>query len=120
LFGLNRQKLRNSLSSLQRSGDRVSVGAKVLFSFYFHNSLSSDHKPRQSPLIGPFLAVIIKHNRQGGNQLARSNYQFNKRQKELARKIKKENKRQRKLDKNTITSEENPNQSPNEEENPSA
>jgi hypothetical protein len=54
------------------------------------------------------------------NQLARSNYSFNKRQKELDRKIKKENKRQRKLGKNTITSEENPNRSSNEEENPSA
>jgi len=50
--------------------------------------------------------------------LARSNYQFNKRQKELARKKKKEQKRQRKLDKNTIKSEEDPNQSQNEGENP--
>jgi len=120
LFGLNRQNLRVPRSSLQRSGDRVSVGSQVLFSFYFHNSLPSDHRPQHSPLIGPFLAVIIKNNSQGGNKLARSNYQFNKRQKELARKIKKENKRQRKLDKDTITSEENPNQSSNEEENPSA
>ena len=37
---------------------------------------------------------------EGGNQLARSNYQFKKRQKELARKKKKEQKRQRKLEKN--------------------
>jgi len=49
--------------------------------------------------------------------LARSNYQFNKRQKEIARKKKKEEKRQRKLDKNTIKAEENPDQSLNEEEN---
>ena len=49
--------------------------------------------------------------------MARSNYSFNKRQKELARKKKKEQKRQRKLDKNTIKSEENPNQSKNEGEN---
>ena len=49
--------------------------------------------------------------------MARSNYQFNKRQKEVARKKKKEQKRQRKLDKNTIKSEENPNQSQNEGEN---
>jgi len=48
--------------------------------------------------------------------LARSNYSFNKRQKELARKKKKEQKRQRKLDKNTIKSEEDPNQSQNEGE----
>ena len=49
--------------------------------------------------------------------MARSNYQFNKRQKELARKKKKELKRQRKLDKNTIKSEDNLNQSQNEGEN---
>jgi hypothetical protein len=52
--------------------------------------------------------------------LARSNHQFNKRQKELARKKKKEQKRQRKLDKNIIKSEEseeNPNLSQNEGEN---
>ena len=52
--------------------------------------------------------------------MARSNYTYNKRQKELARKKKKEQKRQRKLDKNTIISVENPNQSQNEEENPQA
>ncbi len=85
---------------------------------YLHNSLSSNLKPQKSPLIDPFLVLIIKNNSQGGDKLARSNYQFNKRQKELARKKKKEQKRQRKLDKNIIKSEENPNQSQNEEENP--
>ena len=87
---------------------------------YLHNSLSSDRdlKPQKSPLIDLSLVVIIKNNSQGGNKLARSNYQFNKRQKEIARKKKKEEKRQRKLDKNTIKSEEeNPDQSQNEEEN---
>lgn len=84
---------------------------------YLHNSLSSDLKPQKSPLIDPFLVVIIKNKSQGGNKLARSNYQFNKRQKELARKKKKEQKRQLKLDKNTIKSEENQNQSQNEGEN---
>jgi hypothetical protein len=54
---------------------------------------------------------------QGGNTLARQNYQFNKRQKEIAKKKKKEEKRQRKLEKNTIESEENPDGSQNEEEN---
>jgi hypothetical protein len=49
--------------------------------------------------------------------LARSNHQFNKRQKELARKEKKELKRQRKLNKNAIKSGENLNQSQNEGEN---
>ncbi len=39
--------------------------------------------------------------------MARSNYQFQKRQKELARKKKKDQKRQRKLDKKTIKPEEN-------------
>jgi len=43
--------------------------------------------------------------------LARSNYQFNKRQKELAKKKKKDEKKRRKLDKNTIKPEENPDQS---------
>jgi len=52
--------------------------------------------------------------------LARSNYQFNKRQKEIARKKKKEQKRQRKLDKNTIESEENPDHSLSEGEYPQA
>jgi hypothetical protein len=85
---------------------------------YLHDSLLSDLKSQKSPLINPFLVVIIKNNGQGGNKLARSNYQFNKRQKELARKKKKEQKRQRKLDKNNINSEENPNQSQNEGENP--
>ena len=45
--------------------------------------------------------------------MARSNHKFKKRQKELARKERKELKRQRKLDKNAIKSEENPNQSEN-------
>ncbi len=73
-------------------------------------------KPHKGPLKDPF-AVVINNINSGGNRLARSNYQFNKRQKELARKKKKEEKRQRKLDKNTLASEENLNQSPNEEEN---
>jgi hypothetical protein len=63
------------------------------------------------------LVVNIKNNSQGGNKLARSNYQFNKRQKELAKKKKKEQKRQRKLDKNSIKSEENPNLPQDEGEN---
>ncbi len=84
---------------------------------YLPDSLSSDLKPQKSLLIDLFLVVIIKNNSQGGNKLARSNYSFNKRQKELARKKKKEEKRQRKLDKNTLKSEENPNQSQNEGEN---
>ena len=37
--------------------------------------------------------------------MARSNYQFKKRQKELAKKKKKEEKRQRKLTKNTLADE---------------
>jgi hypothetical protein len=40
--------------------------------------------------------------------LARSNYKFQKRQKELARKKKKEEKRQRKQEKNMGTTEESP------------
>jgi hypothetical protein len=83
----------------------------------FHYLLSSDLTSQKSPIIDPFLVVIIKKNSRGGNKLARSNYQFNKRQKELARKKKKEEKRQRKLDKKIIKAEENPNPSQNEGEN---
>jgi hypothetical protein len=42
--------------------------------------------------------------------LARSNFQFKKRQKELARKKKKEEKRKNKLEKNITPSEENQDQ----------
>jgi hypothetical protein len=83
------------------------------FTIHHHQTLNL----KKSPLIDPFLVVAIKNNSHGGNKLARSNYQFNKRQKELARKKKKEEKKQRKLDKNTIKSEENPDQPFNEEEN---
>jgi hypothetical protein len=83
----------------------------------FHYLLSSDLTSQESPIIDLFLDVIIKNNSQRGNKLARSNYQFKKRQKELARKKKKEEKRQRKLDKNTINSKENPIMSQNEGEN---
>ncbi len=74
-------------------------------------------RPQKSPLIDPFLVVSLRNNSQGGNKLARSNYQFNKRQKELARKKKKEQKRQSKLDKKAMQPEETPDQSQNEEEN---
>jgi hypothetical protein len=47
---------------------------------------------------------MIENNSQGGNKLARSTHQFNKRQKELARKMNNTQKRQRKKDKNTIKS----------------
>ncbi len=51
-----------------------------------------------------------KNNSQGGGKLGRSNYNFKKRQKELARQKKQEEKRQRKLDKKNIESEEDPTQ----------
>jgi hypothetical protein len=63
-----------------------------------------------------FLVVAISNDSHGGDKLARSNYQFNKRQKELARKKKKEEKRQLKLNKNTLKSEDNENQPQDEEE----
>jgi hypothetical protein len=50
--------------------------------------------------------------------LARSNYSFNKRQKELARKKKKEQKRQNKIDKKAPQSEADESQIQNEGENP--
>ena len=46
--------------------------------------------------------------------MARSNYSFQKRQKEIARKKKKEEKRQRKLEKNKTEQEESPIQSDDE------
>jgi hypothetical protein len=49
--------------------------------------------------------------------MAKSRASIKKREKELARKEKKDQKRQRKLDKKTIKAEENPNQSQNEGEN---
>ena len=52
--------------------------------------------------------------------MARPNFQFKKRQKELAKKKKKEEKRQAKLDKKTIKSEEDPNDSQDEGKLPSA
>jgi len=57
-------------------------------------------------LIDPFLVVIIQNNGQEDNKLARSNHQFNKCQKKITIKRKKEQKRQHKLDKNTIKSDE--------------
>ncbi len=49
--------------------------------------------------------------------MARTNYQYEKRKKELAKIKKQEEKRQRKLDKNNIESKENPDQPPDEGEN---
>jgi hypothetical protein len=66
------------------------------------------------------LCIYIENNSQGGDKLARSNYQFKKRQKELERKKKKEEKRQLKLDKTTIKPEDNQDQSHDEDENLSA
>jgi hypothetical protein len=57
-----------------------------------------------------------KHS-QGGGKLARSNYQFNKRQKELSRKKKQEQKRQNKIDKKNTQSEAGEVQSQIEENN---
>jgi len=56
----------------------------------------------------PPISFPPSNDRQGGNNLARSNYQFQKRQKELARKKKKEEKRKRKLEKDTPPGEETP------------
>lgn len=58
---------------------------------------------------GPLPVFFINAN-PGGSQLARSNYQFKKRQKELSRKKKKAEKRKNKLEKNTTPSEENQDQ----------
>ena len=57
---------------------------------------------------------MIDHNEWGGTNLARSHYQFKKRQKELAKKKKQDLKRQRKLEKKNIDPEEKVNQSQDE------
>ena len=60
------------------------------------------------------LFAFIDTGNQGGDTLARSHYQFKKRQKELEKKKKKEEKRQRKLEKTAEKSPENPD--PSQEE----
>lgn len=50
--------------------------------------------------------------------MARSNYQFKKRQKEIERMMKREQKRQRKMNKQEINSEDNQNQAHKLEEQP--
>lgn len=65
----------------------------------------------------PFTIAFIKINTQGDLNLARSNYSFKKRQKELAKKKKREEKIQRKHSKNSDTIEEDPNQLQDKEEN---
>lgn len=52
------------------------------------------------------LLFYCQDNRQGGDDLARSNYQFNKRQKELARKKKKAEKRQSRLERSVVLPDE--------------
>ena len=64
-----------------------------------------------------FLFVTINHNLQKGDDMARSHFQFKKRQKELEKKKKKDLKRQRKLEKKSVESEENSDQSPVDEDN---
>ena len=59
------------------------------------------YQPQKSPVQDFFLFEIVKNNCQIGNKLARSNYSFKKRQKELAREKRKSKKRQRKLHKAT-------------------
>ena len=49
--------------------------------------------------------------------MAKTNYQYEKRKKELAKIKKKEEKKRRKLDKNNIQLKDNPDQSPDEGEN---
>ncbi len=64
------------------------------------------------------LTVIKSGNRKNllekGQPLAKPNFDFQKRQKEIAKKKKNEEKRQRKMEKNTATSAENPVQPPKE------
>ncbi|MEA3360873.1 MAG: hypothetical protein U9R17_15910 [Thermodesulfobacteriota bacterium] len=52
--------------------------------------------------------VIDPATYQKGNAMAKPNYQFKKRQKELAKKKKKEEKRQRKLENKVVETDETP------------
>jgi hypothetical protein len=63
---------------------------------------------------------VIENKRAGGDILARSKFQSEKRQKELAKKKKQEEKRQRKLEKNTVSPDDNPDQPQDAAESPSA
>jgi hypothetical protein len=62
----------------------------------------------------------IENKRVGGDILARSKFQSEKRQKEVAKKKKQEEKRQRKLGKNTVSPDANPDTPPAAAESPSA
>ena len=55
------------------------------------------------PVIGDLINPATD---QKGDAMAKSHYQFNKRQKELAKKKKKEEKRKRKLDKKVVENDE--------------
>ena len=61
--------------------------------------------PKGFTPVGSALFSNCIHISQGGVRLARSNFSFQKRQKELARKKKKEEKRKRKMEKKTIANE---------------
>lgn len=71
-----------------------------------------------SPGLG-FQSFHQHKNSLGGSHLARSNYRFKKRQKEIKRKKKQEEKRKRKMGQDTINPEEDSDLSQNEVENPS-
>jgi hypothetical protein len=62
----------------------------------------------------------IENKTLGGDILARSKFQSEKRQKELAKKKKQEEKRQRKLEKNTAKPDDNPDPHPDAAESSSA
>ena len=66
---------------------------------------------------GAFFFAVILCNNKGGIKLAKSNYNSNKRYKELERKIKQEQKRQRKKEKKQLNSNEQLIRSQNIEEN---
>ena len=59
-----------------------------------------------------YLYPVLRIKTQGGDTLARSKFQSEKRQKEVAKKKKQEEKRQRKLEKNTVRPDDNPDAPP--------
>jgi hypothetical protein len=65
-------------------------------------------------LVCPYLLLLI----QEGARLAKPNFKFEKRQRDIAKKKKQDEKRQRKLEKKNLQSPDNPEPSPDEGQTP--
>jgi hypothetical protein len=77
-----------------------------------YNGIVNRHSPTQTAVKSPDPKNLLEKEQ----PLAKPNFDFQKRQKEIAKKKKSEEKRQRKMEKNTAAPAENPVQPPNEGE----